>query len=795
MLLNPVSRCRQLCAATILFCILLFGSGLLSQAAFAQYAIQNSQSPTRSDALALQNQALAGNLYIFVTPTSGITKVEFFLDNPSASGTPRQTESLAPYDFAGTNSTTTSLANPFNSTAVADGPHTVTARITPTSGSPQLVSASFTVANKSTGNQPGVGGTNPINGATNIRQDQAVSADLLLPNSAGVDQATLSTSTVRLLRAKDNQAVPGTVNTSGGADAIVLQPTTLLDASTQYIFEVTSGLHDESGAAFVPYSGSFTTGTTTSPRTPGTSFIKQIAYSGAALASLVIGPDGKLYATSIDGNLRRWTIGGDGTLSNLETYTGLAGRSLLGLAFDPRNSKVLWLANDAPIYIQPAPDFSGKITKLILNSSSFSGTLQDYIVGLPRSTKDHATNSLAFGPDGKLYLTQGSNSAMGAPDETWGNREEHLLNAAVLQVSPKQIFGLPINVQTDPYGSFSGPFYDPFAKNAPVKIYAAGVRNAYDLVWHSNGNLYLPTNGSAAGGNTPSSPAGVSPAVPAITGGPTQNDYLFKVVPAQSGGYFGHPNPTRGQYVMNGGNPTSGVDPAEVVTSGVYLGYPVGVLPDVNYRGFAYNFGLNRSPDGAIEYKSSSFAGVLKNQLLVVEYSAGDDILTLTPGSDGNIATVTQLSSGFTDPVDLTEDGRNGNLYVAELIDGGQSGGRIVLLRVNPNPPTSGPSIVVTPGSLNFGTVSTGAASPSQTLILNNTSIVNLTVSSLAIAGADADQFQMTSLPTLPLTIAPGGSARVNLAFKPTSAGAKSAMLQVTSNAPLYEMNLTGSTP
>ena len=40
----------------------------------------------------------------------------------------------------------------------------------------------------------------------------------------------------------------------------------------------------------------------------------------------------------------------------------------------------------------------------------------------PRSVKDHETNSLAFGPDGALYLTQGANNAMGAADSTWGNR-------------------------------------------------------------------------------------------------------------------------------------------------------------------------------------------------------------------------------------------------------------------------------------------------------------------------------------------------------------------------------------
>src|SRR5262249_40325394 len=86
----------------------------------------------------------------------------------------------------------------------------------------------------------------------------------------------------------------------------------------------------------------------------------------------------------------------------------------------------------------------------------------------------------------------------------------------------------------------------PPPRNAPVTLYGEGLRNAYDLVWHSNGHLYAPTNGTAAGGNTPGSPPGVTPVVPPLISIPTQDDFLFDVVP---GGYYGHPNPARGQYV------------------------------------------------------------------------------------------------------------------------------------------------------------------------------------------------------------------------------------------------------
>ena len=42
----------------------------------------------------------------------------------------------------------------------------------------------------------------------------------------------------------------------------MLTPSALLDPNTRYTFEVTDGLKDTSGAAFVPFSMTFTTGAT-----------------------------------------------------------------------------------------------------------------------------------------------------------------------------------------------------------------------------------------------------------------------------------------------------------------------------------------------------------------------------------------------------------------------------------------------------------------------------------------------------------------------------------------------------
>jgi len=401
-------------------------------------------------------------------------------------------------------------------------------------------------------------------------------------------------------------------------------------------------------------------------------------------SSLAIGPDGKLYALCINGIIKRFAINNDGTLIKPDTiyslqdkYGGRQERLAIGFAFDPSataNNLIAWVTHSSFLLLN-APDWDGKLTRLNGNNLE---KVQDVLINLPRSSRDHLTNSIAFGPDGALYFTQGSTTAMGKEDKTWSYRKEHLLSGALLRLEVSKLDSLPLDVKTvDGGGNFN-----PYAANAPLTIYASGLRNAYDLVWHSNGSLYVPTNGSASGGNTPASVNstlridGSSYTGPKITGlnnvGQMQKDFLYRV---EKGGYYGHPNPTRGEYVMNGGNPTSATDAAQVDE------YPVGTMPDANWRGFVFDFQNNASPNGVIEYKSNTFNGALRQKILVVRYSMHDDIVTLIPG-DKNIlnsidGTLIEGFSGFSDPLDLTEDIRTGNIYVSEY--GGR--GKIDLLR------------------------------------------------------------------------------------------------------------------
>ena len=101
-----------------------------------------------------------------------------------------------------------------------------------------------------------------------------------------------------------------------------------------------------------------------------------------------------------------------------------------------------------------------------------------------------------------------------------------------------------------------------------------------------------------------------------------------------------------------------------------------------------FDAGSSASANGVIEYMSDTFGGALKGKLLNVRYSKERDIQTFSLDGSGSVSErVTGVASniegftGFNGPLDIIEDVRNGNLYVADF--GPQSldvAGRIVLL-------------------------------------------------------------------------------------------------------------------
>ena len=457
--------------------------------------------------------------------------------------------------------------------------------------------------------RPTVTDVSPADGATDVARDGGLFASIAPGASGGrIDGRTLDATTVRLIDAATGGQVAANVQTSGAGDVIVVSPLAELAAGRTYRLEITDGAKDILGNAVVPHTSTFTTTAAATETSDTTIAFDRVKTDAAAQnwTGVTFGPDGRLYATTLLGFIYRYDVGPDGALSNetnIQSVRVKAGgnRAILGMAFHPDGTPdnlVAYVTHGsyAGIFDGDAPEWSGVISRL---SGPNLQTVDDTVTGLPRSVGDHLTNQPAFGPDGALYVSQAANTAMGAPDATWSAadgtpRPEQLLTAAILRVDVDAIGRGSVDVRT----ADTATPYDPTAAGAPVTIHATGVRNAYDLLWHSNGSLYAPTNGSGSGGNTPGGPD-----VPALTNVPeVQDDYLFRI---DAGGYYGSPNPARGEHVLAGGNPTDGVDPEEVVS------YPVGTRPDADFDAgdVAFNFGQRVSPNGAIEYRDDARTG------------------------------------------------------------------------------------------------------------------------------------------------------------------------------------------
>jgi len=76
--------------------------------------------------------------------------------------------------------------------------------------------------------------------------------------------------------------------------------------------------------------------------------------------------------------------------------------------------------------------------------------------------------------------------------------------------------------------------------------------------------------------------------------------------------------------------------------------------------------------------------------------------------------------------------------------------------------------------------VSGGAASAAQTLTLTNTGTTAVSLTSLALSGAAASSFAITSAPALPASVAAGAKVTVGVHFNPTTVGVKKASLAIS---------------
>ena len=670
-----------------------------------------------------------------------------------------------------------------------------------------------------------------------IQFDRASSGggiDAAALNRGAIQITNMSTGVVYNGNFNSSSPAPGTgdirtllrkVSTSGGGDVLVIVPSGLWQANTTFKVEV-NGSYAASGVKVKDVNGNFfdAFGSSTTTFTTGVDFPKpsaavsnvhftqkiQTAAANRPYIADAIGPDHRFYTATSDGYIYRYDIGADGTLSNEFQITTVrdnngGGRIITGITFDPGSTAgnlVLWVShgqhafgndpNGSDPVEKYADNFTGKISRI---SGANLENYQDIIVGIPRSAKDHMNNQMVFSPDGRtMYFGIAAMNAMGAADSTWGNRPENIYSATIMQLrlgsGPTGITTYlhahgAVNLTLDGGNNATGLdpttwHYNIFKGSNPLRIYADGVRNTFDMVWGSNGHLYAAINGSSAGGSAPATPSDLStvpttyrpdkdikgttytgPRAPALTGiNQVEPDSIFDVT---NGAYYGHPDPARGEYVLDAGN-TGGT-----ATDGYQFGaYPNGQQPDRSYTRPIYSFGNNYSPDGILQYTAVGGKNTqLNGYLLVARYSSGSDIVALKTGSNGSITSTEVRIDGFAglnSPLDLVEDPTNGNVYVTELI-GENSQGQIRLLTATGGGSTGTGVASVNKTKLSFYVTPGDKNGATNSVTLTNTGSGDLVFNRNAtkITGVNRTNYVVTNLPSDNVTLSPGDTLTFNV--------------------------------
>jgi len=114
----------------------------------------------------------------------------------------------------------------------------------------------------------------------------------------------------------------------------------------------------------------------------------------------------------------------------------------------------------------------------------------------------------------------------------------------------------------------------------------------------------------------------------------------------------------------------------------------------------------------------------------------------------------------------------------------------------NGTPPPPSPGVGLAPASLGFGSVALGATSSSKSTTLQNTGTAPLTISSIAVGGANAgDYSRTTTCPLGPATLAAGATCTITVTFAPTAVGSRAANVTITDNAAgsPHTLGLTGT--
>jgi len=447
--------------------------------------------------------------------------------------------------------------------------------------------------------------------------------------------------------------------------------------------------------------------------------------------SLAFGPDGRLYVANQNGTIQALTVadaaGNTKTITAKQQLTTDADvQEVYGITFDPSDGS-LWITNTVSGFGDagqaPAGTFLGKVTRL---SGANFATRTDVITGLPVSNSGHEANGLAFGPDGRLYIAQGSTTNAGIVNPNVGlfQRPEVPTSAAVLvaDVHAPSFNGAitysPANTYSDTVDQTGGD----------VSVYAPGFRNPYDLVFHSNGKLYLTDNGPNSGYGPPSTSCS--------TQGTSDANALDELNIVVAGNYYGHPNRNRGR-----------TDARQCV-------YHAGTDPSGGGYTAPLEANLPASSDGLVEYTNGVFDGQLQGDLLYVSWVENTLHRVKLANAGTTVFEDTTLATGFANPLDVAV-GADGTIYVAEY-----GGNKITFLKPDTTPATT---VSVTGVQPNGGPIGGG-----QAVTITGANFTTTAETTVTFDGIPATNVKVQNATTINATTPAHAAGAVNVAVTNT---------------------------
>ncbi len=475
-------------------------------------------------------------------------------------------------------------------------------------------------------------------------------------------------------------------------------------------------------------------------------------FSANTPTSLQYGPDGRLYVSTQDGYIYALTVVRNGK----DNYAVSASERIDLIREIPNHNDdgsphatktrqitgILVMGTAAtPVIYVTSSDYriggydgaidtnldtnSGVLSRLTLTSPGNWDKL-DLLRGLPRSEENHSPNGMAYdAPNDRLLLAVGGTTNAGAPSNNFAFLSEYALAAAILQIDLGMLEAMPVNGsgnqkyiydlptlddptrpnrpdgsdEGDPWGGNDGLNQAILQTTGPVRMYAPGFRNPYDIVITERGLVYTVDNGGNRGwGGTPvydiqGDPSSATNKYDPLEPGSSSPDGDGNVVVNRDtlqliheGYYGGHPNPIRAnpdgaglftygttgvwRHSTDPGDPfplPSDWPPVEEANpiEGLYL-------KPMDQEGGIVSWGS--STNGLTEYTASNFDGAMKGNLLVVNFSGRLERVVLNQRGDDRTDLVVVASNFGLIPLDVTAQGDGdpfpGTIWVACYQDG-----------------------------------------------------------------------------------------------------------------------------